>query len=1543
MALMGIQFSDLPAILVGIIAFFFAIRMWQFIARESKSAVSEGFFGKLNYTFSAVLFIVTSTLVMTFISALVISSIAINILFAIQEKKLVYIDAMAKPWQFSQLIPYSLMILTILAVLYVLVEYFAFSKRSIEAPMEIQQILEKKVVKKAQFPFTIIVSLLLFIGIMIIPPLLLSQFTIYLNQNPSSPIGQLLNYSADIEYFFPDNWQLWERIMVFIAFIMLGPTVYLTYYSTLGNSQVLFKSVQVLKTPKYLRKFRHWGTIFLLILGILSLSSSIYSLIKGFPMLWGVYGDLTTSYKDLEGGFLETIIINIMEQGFNLDQISIDNFKYFTSIIPLDFVLFMITTVGFGLLGFSSDFLKKEPLNRPLLVKFATYVLIGIAFNTFIKVLTTWPWILPEDYVFLTLEFSDPRFQPAILFFFGPLVVIQNILTLIFLGYNIFGNKEMRYQINFNILNQAIKNSDYTTLEHFSRDSNLDLRLMVANTVIEEIQDKIKEKQKSEENVVDSIDPELMNIIKNLTMDENATVHKKAFKIFNLLIDNYKKDVIFPVIQNLLTDKRVLEGNLTDFEKGILKFNENNPDDVKELFNYIFKSNLTPDGVNFLLRIIRKFPQSLQALLPDIVIPLIQSKNQFLQIGGLQIINTLPSLFSSQLDEIMNIILGNIAQGKEQLQEKMIITGAKIVSEKPELMDIYFSKVNLGVLSENQSKLVFLSSIIQLMGDHPAKFVPLNNQIKELFSTTDKALQQNISISFGSIFTVTSVQQYLLHFHPSALQISLSTDAVTLENLLSSMQMIQKINPSIEENKQYIRVLFNILGNATFEIRKRVFQFLRELKFRSIKENIQDNLNQIDANSSTLKSKHAENLIEWCVYAQDIVVNQMKDFEFSDIYPTLLKIKWKEVKYHEALAEIFERGAKISFSFYSLFVQQIKSDKILPTDSLTARIFRIKHNYTIKMLENSRDTQEGKNIFNFDPTSIKNPRLLESIRNSVKEMQVECDPDKMKQELNQHLSSNSSVILSSALQFLSELLQFHPSIHSEYYPKLIELSIKSHQSIQQLLIKIFGQMVHIDPQHYLLPNPKKYKKKNRYLPQFWSFEVLPLIINSIPTSKPEEIKSYTKLMTYVFNKSQKAPYLREFLIKSMKSNKNPDFIVANLILLKTIPDLNHDSHIYALLLNKIHNQDEKVQSIAISFLADLILQSEKTLRKQNEDLSESKKKTKTKANAKRMTKKVLDKQINQFFGIKISKLSSMALKKEYLANMQKISRLQPELTTVLSKLSPFIKVRDANLSEIALNIAFKSILSQPNEIIKGLRFYNNYVAIPERSTKTLLVTHLKRMYEDIILVLPKSQKKEKAFAQLFITLYRFAFIAEKNVQITIHKVIETLFMDHPEFLTNFSTYFLRLFDLDYRSNSFNFIGIYLRVFFSHFDIMRAKEAKLQITNLIYRFSRFGNDEFALESYEYLPKILEEYPQKSNTLLGIAYNYCSISNPKVLRKTFALLDTIIEKNPSKRQSIVKNLEKIEAKIQSVAIKDYLGILKEKEKDKENKKEKKPSYT
>ena len=415
-----LTYYQLPMVILALVGIYIFYRMWIYITKQLKESKKRG--EKQGKLLSRITFATMMTTGILFIIGLVVSSLMINIIFGIQERKLIFIDAMIKPWQFADILRALFVVLLVFIGGYPLLEMIMLAGKDSETPTNFHRWIKNHFFRSRIAALNYFTAIFVAVVFIFGPPAIISYIL----------LG--MDFNNNFELKFSNNTLIG---FVFTAFLVILPILYLAYYSNISKASYIKLSRKIAKAET--SKGKRIGTKILMVVAILVLLSQIYSLVKNLPMIWGSYPELTTSYADTEHGLIATVIESIIVMG-GATAAELQQFYYFRSIFPIDFLLFVITTVLFGFTGFYWSYMSKKSINKSQIMWFSSYLIAGLALEIFMNILMQWPWVLPDFGIF---ELADPVHQQILVSFFGPTTVVINILVISVFLYHIFFNKSL--------------------------------------------------------------------------------------------------------------------------------------------------------------------------------------------------------------------------------------------------------------------------------------------------------------------------------------------------------------------------------------------------------------------------------------------------------------------------------------------------------------------------------------------------------------------------------------------------------------------------------------------------------------------------------------------------------------------------------------------------------------------------------------------------------------------------------------------------------------------------------------------------------------------------------------------------------------------------------------------------------------------------------------------------------------------------------------------------------------------------------------------
>ena len=1476
-----INFLDIPMILATVVGFYSFIRMWRYIAGELKTAPKESFSDRISNFLSGSIFVAIATIAISFIFTLILSSIAINTIFAIQERKFVYIDAMAKPWQFQTFIPVALLSLVIFAFSYTFIEFLQLSKRSQEGPMEIQQWIETKAINRFNPPWSFFSSIFFFILIILIPSIVISLIAKSLNIFESFDI----DFQKNTGYAF-----------IFIVFIMLGPIFYLSYYSTYGNCQVLFQGSRILKSRKFLKKGKNWLLIFFSFIALVSAISSCYSLYQNIPIFWGEYPDLTTSYTDLGEGFVENILNGILKQIPNISQEDLDGLAYFTSIVPIDFILFFITTIGFGLKGFSSDFLAKEPLNRPQVVLFATYIFSGIAFQIFLNILVTWPWILPEDYIFITLELSDPQFQSIIMFFFAPAVAIESIFTLGFLIYNLFFNKNLKKQIDYNLLNEAILENNVDILKIYSRNKNPQIRLMVVNALKDLIQTS------DDEDVIKS----LVSIMQEMIFDEDASVFNNVFELFESQFPTSPPLTFLPVFLNIIQDTADNSRVFDKYSKAVIETGKEDPKKIEQLIPELLEKKISSAGSDFLVKIVREISRKHNEFPLNTCIPLIESKNPNFIETGLEVISQVVGGFSKQYDDLYTRCLNFFNSSNPEIKKNALNVIGGIISHKRSFIDRFLDDLNhlYNSKSPQDIKIQLIGIIVQGITVHPDTFDKLFPILVPFMSDDDSVIRGDMALAIGSLGINITHSEYFARIHPKVQLLSKDSNLEVKQNILRSLVMIGKVRKNIIGEGDFLSLFFQLLLEVDKDSRLLILEFFEGINFTLLINKfevlLQNNLNP-------------EIIVEILSYFTVIIPEVYKIFDQSPIIQTLLEIFENHPTKIESYVKFFTTLSRYSILGYLQVHVFLKDALDYDNGEIHASNIILRGYYAKKI---SKIREEGENINsvirlpqNFPPID---HIIIEEIKSKKKMLLESLDLAQIFPYLKNELKHKSVITVRSVLMCYEDLFQTIPTIHKEVYPILLSLRNQRDSVVVTYLTKLFLQFALSYPNDYL-SEKKKGAHNDPILTGNWKKEIMPFLIENISISDEGTLEPLKEVFSILSKRSKEKSALLSFLFEGLYKNKVSSYRLICFHSILSLEDIFLNKKIQKSLLKLSKDNDIEIRKAVINEIGKkLIYQMEICKNDTKEDKKHQKSVVK-------ILKNFLEQEFitDEVSAIRLISLNNAILLLKFNFFTEKIL-YQVKIATA---------DEEESIAQLAVQTFFNYLRNNSVKVNLIHKIYY-FTELKKNNVKLNVIEQILNLYlyskdeSSIISSIPG------LIEAMYPTIFTFAKDSSSEVRRGAYNLLRSIFSDDPIRVITAYPKLVKL--LNHRNISIqsDCLACISLIFVEKFPFLKEKSKNLYLLRLYQRFCRSKHYEILSLIASNLQSLVKFYPQKINQILGIIYYLLKVNDHHILQNCFDVFDDIIGSDSMKKSQIKKNTEKVYQKGNNLFIGQYLEKLKDK---------------
>jgi hypothetical protein len=1237
----NLSFTDLPPVVIALVAVYILFRMVRFMISELKTSPRDTFFDKVKTFLSAIVFIFISTVAFVLIVAMVISTVAINTIYGIQETKSVFFDAMAQPWQFAELIPPLIIILLAFITVYPLIEYILLAKRTEEGPMEIQKWFERRIINRYKAPWSYFIAIFLYVAVVFGPPVILSLIARYAG----------LPAQLGME-------EMWVYIFIFAAYIFLGPIFYLSYYSTIGSAQLFFRGALIMKTRKKWKKSKHIFTKILFFISILSLISSITNLISAFPILWGDYPTLTTSYKDVEHGFLESTIELIMQQIPSMTEVDFERYYLFVAIIPLDFVLFFITTVGFGILGFYSKFLSKETLNRPQMVLFAAYIICAIAFEVLLNILVTWPWILPNLY----LDFTVPANQQIVLQFFGPAMVFEKIFVVGFLFYNMFMNKNVHLMIDRAVLNEALLEYNLDIIKTFSNNRNEEMRLLVANAIEELVYDLIATDEKDKQ-----IGSELIGIIEGLILDKNFRVANKALNIFREILNNFEIDESESLFAKYFTASKDYERMLDKFTSIISKSSVKQVEKIKLMLPKIISGDISEYGGVILANIIQQLSVKHNTIVGDLCIPLLDSNKSNVLDSSLSLLFQFIGVFKGKFDVIYDKCAGLLKAGNlnESTSELIVKVLGGILAHDAQFIPKYieikktFSNDLFGVKKQ------IIGTMIQAILSNPNSINTIYKIIHPYFNDKDTLVRENVAISLGILSTVVTTQKYSSLLQPDIIMLSNDAEISVKKNLLQSLIMMGNLNKQIFIQPQFQKILIDYLLKMDKETRHQIFYFFEQMDVNLILNDAEKFVQgAIDKGKVAGKKVNYDLIGDLLDFLTEIGEKIYKNIEKSKLLNFLLNLP---VKNDEIDTKIIQLLAKLSESSFKIFeIARPVFDSAMKSKN-GEQIAAIVALYCSLSLRELTAAETGEKI----PVSGEKTKKFLHLDN-IFELAVGI------------LQMNDDHVDLAVIKFLSHYLEVVKTPNYEAVAKAAYELFDSKSS--DVALSAFQVLSNIQSNTSIA----------------WEKKVLPQFKSLVMAKKETDIEILGQALNFIGKKISDVKMVRKILIKGAKKSKNLAIRIKCFSAIAEMKEIYWDKNIVSLLMENIQSDDPKIRNAVVSSVGNII---NKLMSFIETDQSN------------RKLKKNLERLIMGYANDKVIKDGDKTVRFNFLKQNIKILKAHPEETEILIIVKDAVQDSETNIAVKAIKSFFEYLEKNPEKASEYIHYIYDFGKCPSVTVK----------------------------------------------------------------------------------------------------------------------------------------------------------------------------------------------------------------------------------
>jgi hypothetical protein len=1085
------------------------IRTWKYLANELKIAPQRTIWERFKIRFVIFMFCSVLTGTILFIATLITSAIASN-----AEISGYISPALLGALTFPTLLPIVLMGLSFYVFFYPFFEALYMGKRSQDGAMEFQRWLENHIIDRFSPPWSIFFALGIFVVLYIVPPFVITA---------------ILSLTGPV-----------QMILIFLDWFMIMPMAYLSYYATIGSSQAWFAGLRA-----NLRRDRKRLIYF--VFSIFMILSTVANLFIYLPYLLGIKPLEPSIPGEAEGigGFIQTVIeffLNRAPPG----TVNMVAWNKFIRIVPLDFLFFFVVTCLFGILGFYAKFLNKEPLNRPILVLFAAYMVCGISFQMFSYMMTKWPWAFPG----LGLDIVDLHDSNIIglMYLFLPAVSLDKVITAIFLIYQLFFNKSLKETIEESVLTQAISDKDIKVLKKYSKNKHPRIRVLVADAVVHIISSK-------SEIELEKFIP----IFEDLIVDHDPNVLKAispAIKLVGLKV-NFEK--LYSTIQlGFGTEEDV---TVSEMQKILIDIGKVYPERIESLYTFLYQGYVPDKVKDSLMEILHSLAILYPELSYNIGFPLLDRKTLSIRQGGMILIKNLIHDFRQKFPQIYDKMREIAFNKNEALRDWAIEIMAYISSMDNHYVERFLVDYKSLEHMTEQSKEKIVGGLTQIIISFPEYLDQILPKIYEYLTNEKSGIKQDIIMSLGVISIQLTPEMYLAKIHPRFEVLYAERDERSKIGSINTFKFLFKARTDLFSLEPVKELLIDYLRDDSSLIRTETASVLRnldteiayELYFRALKtsekpETLTDLLQSLDS------------LLEINNYktTNDLMLDKISSVLLS-LNNDIPKVRTLTVKIVCNLFMNSLENVKVVEKTFP-YLQSVIQGNI---DEASAIVMKFFGKITLCMHN--------------EPKMYSIDFKIEEFHKSV--MQIAKDSNSPK-----HLTRDT------AIENLAELYLVDGSKHAEIFNLFYSLRDEKDANIRAVLIKTMTQIACDFQEIYF----KTYQKEieSRWIEQSRLEEQLLPILNQNFTSPDENVrKELSNAISLITDTYGSSTIIKDFLFKMMKKKRKVGINEKGNVIdcLTRLQNAQYDFEIIKMINSLTNDSDKLIREMALRALTNILL------------------------------------------------------------------------------------------------------------------------------------------------------------------------------------------------------------------------------------------------------------------------------------------------------------------------------------------------------------------
>ena len=1462
-------------IIATIAALFLFVGMYRFATRELRIAPQDTKTDRARIHLSSFMLAIVMTGVVIFIATIIMTTIGENWKLAldigVKNPQTGNYEALSANWQveigfirafqWPTFIPITLVLIGIYIIIYPFFEMFFIAKRGSDAPTEISQKIENNVIDRMPPPLNYLMAIILLFLLYLLPTYLIYQWFVTYNPGAESSIRLVL-------YMLQSG----------IAWSTIPALIFLNYYASFGIVTTFQTSIGKGFKSKQ-RKDNYKNLVIFLIVLIL-----IFTIVYNFYV--SVRGLITASITRDNTDMLPSIVLQDPSRGMQFltrgiryfiqinpfdpeKALSLKKFDQFVTVFPLDLIIFLLTVCVVGLYGFYSKFLSKEPLNRPILVLFASYIIAAIGVNVFINVILRLPNAFPPDTLagrLLVEPFTNPNNYPdyspqfmtdywnhylniRILFFIP--YFANHVIMFAMLLYGMFWNKGLKFNIKESVLHFAIQHDRMDILSKYTGSEKESTQLVV----IENIYRIVKS--------TPIIPPQSIPALEKMIASPIPEVSRLANKTLRSLSKKHDIEQVESVyLKALKSDVEIVRQGIA---QSIVKVGRADPNKIVHLYNRIITADLPLVSHETIIMTLEDLNTTNPEILVNVVLPMLDSESASIRKGVLKIAKSQIFRLQEKSGEIVPKLLK--------------ITHQKDEEEVGDALEI------LGIVG----------AFNKTLADE------ILSRLEELKPTASVVVKQKIINATLSM--MVAMPERINEFFPKVM--------VFLDDPLPAIRtevgaVLRGVGVALAENQifnQIENILFKILGDKIEEVRAEGAQAVAVIGKANINL-LQEDPEFIQMVEMIVKDPAQsvrEKIMEMFVYYSKTAPTMV-------IYYLLLKLLAENLPMvsnrviFEILSntvELFPKEENIEFLLNPILTADRSDDEIrheitelLGVISKT-RPETLKRVYPVLLnLVNDKNDRISKDairaIGDIALQKMKNPQLPleESLDNLIDILLNQCQGHQGKAQI-------------AAVEYITTIFDSKPEIYVKVYPVFLKLKDVTEPEILKRLILVLTNIVCNNKQEYG-PRKDEHAAATIWVPATkFNEEFLPALGHMMKVNDLDVREAFSMAINIIVDTFPEASKEVGDFLKTVLSPNQPEQtqMMAIAVLGRFSGVLEDPDLIKALMKASANKKNAEIQAKALSAICNIISRSPEL-----RALDSSRKRR-------------LKKFIQSMFHAHFINDKRHEVRREYIGTLVMIGKKQPDFEKTFSFLRQMVLDEDEQNSVNAIRGFFNILKTYPEKIPWYAHYFRNFGRSRHVATRKIL-------NEEIRVILYKTGKME----QVLPTILLQASDENQDVRRSAFEDFKTVIERFPTDAFYFRTMLLKL--LRDKNHAIREDTIPLAVTF----LVKSPQYVTSGDPLFRAYldlSRNPLESTRLQTVTYLEEIIGIVKEDQiNLIFQSLFRFIREVNRKIKDYTVGCFQAVVRRFPERIPDILSDLVKINRREQNVLLELLINQLKEK---------------